>query len=65
MFNSVNQAYLSNISALFWACISQLFIYLYPDLEKVVNRPQVKKPKLYNVLKISGFTTMDEQKYMY
>ena len=35
------------------------------DLEKVVNRPQVEKPELYDVLKIAGFATMDEQKYMY
>ena len=35
------------------------------DLEKIVNRPQAEKSELYNVLKIAGFATMDEQKYMY
>ena len=35
------------------------------DLEKVVNRPQAKNLDRNNVLKTAGFTTMDEQKYMY
>ena len=35
------------------------------DLEKFVNRPQAENLEQYNVLKIAGFATMDEQKYMY
>ena len=44
-------------------CLHLLIIT--PDLEKVVNHPQAEKKEIYNVLKIAGFATMDEQKYMY
>ena len=35
------------------------------DLEKVVDRPQAENSKFYNVLKIAGFATKDEENHGY